>query len=130
LNARPEDFGENATDISTMTDPQLRSYISLQKLRGVGNISEYYVELHKRKALPFAGIILTFIGVCIASRKIRGGIGMHLFLGIALAFSYILFMQISYTFATFSDLNPFIAVWIPNIIYAFVALFIYKNAPK
>jgi lipopolysaccharide export system permease protein len=130
LNAKPEDFGDDATDISTMTDPELKNYISLQKLRGVGNISEYYVELYKRKALPFAGIILTFIGVCIASRKVRGGIGMHLFLGIALAFSYILFMQISYTFATFSDLNPFIAVWIPNLIYIVISIFIYRNAPK
>jgi lipopolysaccharide export system permease protein len=130
LNAKPEDFGEDATDISTMTDPELKKFISLQKLRGVGNISEYYVELHKRKALPFAGVILTFIGVCIASRKVRGGIGMHLFLGITLAFSYILFMQISYTFATFSDLEPLIAVWIPNIIYAVIAIFIYRNAPK
>jgi lipopolysaccharide export system permease protein len=130
LNAKPDDFGEDAMDISTMTDPELKRYIGLQKLRGVGNISEYYVELYKRKALPFAGIILTFIGVCIASRKVRGGIGMHLFLGIALAFSYILFMQISYTFATFSDLNPFIAVWIPNFIYMVIAIFIYRNAPK
>jgi lipopolysaccharide export system permease protein len=130
MNYKPSDFGEKSTDITTMTDPELHHYISLQKLRGVGNIKEYYVELYKRKALPFAGIILTFIGVCIASRKIRGGIGMHLFLGISLAFSYILLMQITYTFATYSSLNPFIAVWAPNLIYLFIALIIYRYAPK
>ena len=130
MNCKPADFGEKSTDISTMNDPQLTEYIALQKLRGVGNINEYYVELYKRKALPFAGIILTFIGVCIASRKMRGGIGMHLFLGITLAFSYILFMQISYTFATFSNLNPFVAVWIPNVLYAIIAIVIYRYAPK
>ena len=130
MNYKPEDFGEKSTDITTMTDPELKAFISLQKQRGVGNIKEYFVELYKRKALPFAGIILTFIGVCIASRKIRGGIGMHLFLGISLAFSYILLMQITYTFATFSSLNPFVAVWTPNLIYFIIGMFIYKYAPK
>lgn len=130
MNYKPEDFREKSTDIATMTDPELNNFISLQKLRGVGNIKEYYVELYKRKALPFAGIILSFIGVCIASRKIRGGIGMHLFLGIALAFTYILIMQISYTFATYSSFNPLLAVWAPNFIYFIIALFIYKYAPK
>jgi lipopolysaccharide export system permease protein len=130
MNYKPEDFGDKADEISTMTDPELYRFITLQKQRGVGNIKEYLVELYKRKALPFAGIILTFIGVCIASRKIRGGIGMHLFLGISLAFSYILLMQITYTFATYSSLNPFIAVWAPNLIYLIIALVIYQYAPK
>ncbi len=130
LNYKPEDFGEKSTDITTMTDPELKRFISLQKERGVGNIKEYYVELYKRKALPFAGIILAFIGVCIASRKIRGGIGMHLFLGIALAFTYILIMQVSNTFATYSSLNPLLAVWAPNGIYFVIGLFIYRYAPK
>ncbi len=130
MNYKPSDFGEKSTDITTMTDPELNQFITLQKERGVGNSKEYYVELYKRKALPFAGIILTFIGVCIASRKIRGGIGMHLFLGIALAFTYILIMQISYTFATYSTFLPLIAVWAPNFIYFVIALFIYRYAPK
>lgn len=130
MNYKPEDFDDKSTDITTMTDPELHDFIALQKQRGVGNIKEYYVELYKRKALPFAGIILTFIGVSIASRKIRGGIGMHLFLGIALAFTYILIMQVANTFATYSDLNPLIAVWSPNIIYTIIAFVIYKYAPK
>jgi len=130
MNYSPSDFAENSTDITTMTDPELYRFIDMQERRGVGNIKEYMVELHKRKALPFAGIILTFIGVCIASRKIRGGIGMHLFLGIALAFSYVLIMQVSYTFATYSNFNPLIAVWTPNVISFFIALLIYRYAPK
>jgi lipopolysaccharide export system permease protein len=130
MNYKPEDFEEKSRDITTMTDPELKAFIGLQKERGVGNIKEYYVELYKRKALPFAGIILAIIGVCIASRKVRGGIGMHLFLGITLAFTYILIMQVSYTFATYSSFNPLVAVWTPNAIYGVIAFFIYKYAPK
>lgn len=130
LNFKPSDFGDKNTDVQTMTNPEIKDYIAEQQLRGVGNISSYYVELYKRSALPFATFILTFIGVCIASRKVRGGIGLHLGLGILLCFTYILFMQISYTFSINGDLNPLLAVWLPNIFYAGIGLYIYRIAPK
>ncbi len=81
-------------------------------------------------ANTFATFILTFIGVSISSRKIRGGMGFHLGLGLLLSFSYILFMQFSTVFATNGDMNPLLAVWIPNILFSVIALFVYKTAPK
>ena len=85
------------------------------------------IEKHKRIAFPFASIILTLIAVSIASRKTRGGIGIHLGIGILIAFTYILFMQVSTTFATNSNLSPSLAVWIPNILYMILAgILLYK----
>ena len=75
----------------------------------------------------FAGFILTIIGACIASRKIRGGSGLHLALGIVISAVYIMFLQTSTTFSTKSDLSPFLAVWIPNFIFAGVAFFLYRR---
>ena len=80
-----------------------------------------------RTAQPFAGFILTIIGACIASRKIRGGSGLHLALGIVISAVYIMFLQTSTTLSTKANLNPLIAVWIPNIIFAVVAYMLYRR---
>ena len=90
----------------------------------------YEIEMHKRIAFPFATIILTIIGVSLSSRKVRGGIGMHLGLGIALTFIYILFMQFTTVFAISGNLSPLVAAWIPNLIYIIIALYLLKKAPK
>lgn len=74
--------------------------------------------------------ILTFIGVSISSRKIRGGRGLHLGIGLLISFSYILFMQFSTVFATNGNMNPLLAVWLPNILFAIIGVFVYRTAPK
>ena len=81
-------------------------------------------------ANAFATVILTFIGVSISSRKIRGGMGLHLGIGLLISFSYILFMQFSTVFATNGNMNPLLAVWLPNILFAIIGVFVYRTAPK
>jgi lipopolysaccharide export system permease protein len=81
-------------------------------------------------ATPFSTFILTLIGASLASRKIKGGLGFHLGLGLALSFSYILFMQISTVFAISGSAPVFIAMWIPNILYSVIALFVSRWAAK
>ena len=130
LNLVPKDFTINVEDIKTMDYFQLRTFFNKEKLRGAENIKFYEVEKYKRVSFPFATIILTIIGVSLSSRKVRGGIGMHLGLGIAISFAFILFMQISTVFATAGDLSPLIAVWIPNILFFILGLFLLKMAPK
>ena len=81
-------------------------------------------------ANAFATFILTFSGVSISSRKIRGGMGLHLGIGLLISFSYILFMQFSTVFATNGNMNPLLAVWLPNILFAIIGVFVYRTAPK
>lgn len=88
------------------------------------------MEKHKRLAFPFASLVLTFIGASIASRRVRGGIGLHLGLGLLLSFTYILFMKIAITFSLNTGLDPMIANWIPNIIFGLIAIFLLWKAPK
>ena len=96
----------------------------------LGRIIDFQIEKYKIIANAFATFILTIIGVSIASRKIRGGMGFHLGLGLLISFSYILFMQVSTVFATNGNMNPLLAVWMPNILYALIAIFVYRTAPK
>ncbi|MFA5817280.1 MAG: LptF/LptG family permease [Bacteroidales bacterium] len=129
LNLSPDEFNRNANVVEAMTTPQLKKFIKRELSRGHGDVY-YEIERHKRFAGPFAVFILTIIGVSLSSRKIRGGIGMHIGFGIALSFSYILFMQISKEFANAGDLAPWLAVWLPNFVYAGIAVVLYKLAPK
>jgi len=130
INLDPHEFSFILDDLKTLNYNELRTFIEKEKLKGSENIKEYEVEKHKRIAFPFATIILTMIGVSLSSRKVRGGIGMHLGLGITLTFGFILFQQISTVFATRGDLDPALAVWIPNIIFGILAVFLLRIAPK
>lgn len=123
----PKDLREDEDLKETLTTPELNAFIAKQKLHGNENLNYYYVEKYRRTAQPFAGFILSIIGVCIASRKVRGGSGIHLALGIAICAVYMLFLQFSTTFSTKAGLNPLLAVWIPNFIAAIAAFFIYRR---
>lgn len=126
----PQDFLIMKGQQQTMTNPELSDYISKQKKRGFANIKEFEIEYHQRIAMSFAAFILTAIGVSLSSRKVKGGMGLYLGIGLALSFSYILFQKLSSTFAVNGNMPPIIAVWIPNILYAFIAIYLYRKAPK
>ena len=130
LNVVPSDFSNDVKKTELMNYFQLKDFIESERIKGSKNIKFYEVERHKRVAFPFATLILTIIGASLSSRKVRGGIGLHLALGLLISFSYIIFMQISTVFANYGTLSPLVAVWIPNIIFAALAIFLLRMAPK
>lgn len=126
----PKDFFYVVNQQETLTVPQLREFIERQKMRGAQNMSIFEIEYYKRFATPFAAFILTLIGVCLSSQKRKGGMGISLGSGLALSFAYILFQTVSSSFATNAGMEPWIAVWLPNVIFAFIALGLYIKTPK
>ena len=130
LNLIPTDLYIMKEDFEEMDFFELRDHISGLKSRGAEGVKAYQVEMHQRMSSPAAILILTLIGAALSSRKVRGGIGMHLGIGITIAFSYILFMQVSKSFAISGGLSPALAAWIPNIIFCAMGVFLLKNAPK
>ncbi len=129
LNMTPNDYKVVKNQMENYTTPELKKEISLMKLRGINTV-EWELERHKRIAGPFSAFILTIIGAGLASRKIKGGLGFHLGLGLALSFSYILFMQISTVFAINGTTPPIVAVWIPNLGYSLIAFFVFRWAAR
>lgn len=130
LSLKPTDFKRRLNIIETMDSPTLSTFIKEQSLQGVANINVYLIEKYRRVALPFSTFILTLMGVSLSSRKARGGIGLQLGIGIFLSFTYIMFMQIANTFAASGSFSPLLAVWTPNIIYAFISIYLMRLAPK
>ena len=131
LDFHPTEFTENPEKIKEqLTYPELDSYIDRMIMRGSSNITEFKLEKYSMFANAFATFILTIIGVSVASRKVRGGMGLHLGIGMTLSFSYILFMQFSTVFATNGGMDPLLAVWLPNILFTIIAIVTYMLAPK
>ena len=126
----PGDFLIQEGDWETMTSPELSRYIDRQKQRGMGNIQSFEIEYHRRFANLFSYFILTVIGVSLSSYKKKGGMGLNIGIGLGLSFSYILFMTITSSFAVSGLVSPMIASWIPNILYTFIAFYLYRIAPR
>ena len=130
IHMEPMDLVFSKGQQETLTSDELRQYISKQTERGSSNVVQYEVEYHKRIATSFASFILTIIGASLSSRKRKGGMGVSLGIGLGLSFSYILLQTISATFAINADTPPILAAWIPNILYAIIAYFCYRQAPN
>jgi lipopolysaccharide export system permease protein len=126
----PEEFNRRTNYIETMDSHELDKFIEQERIRGTEELPFYLVEKHRRIAFPFATFILTLIGVSLSSRKVRGGIGVQIGAGILLSFTYIMFMQISQTFATNGNMSPMLAMWIPNIAFSFIAIYLYRKAMR
>ena len=126
----PTDLFYSKGQQETFTSPELRDYISKQINRGSGNVVQYEVEYHKRIASSFASFILTIIGVSLSARKRKGGMGAALGVGLALSFGYIMLQTVSATFAIQANFPPVLAAWLPNFLFAIVAYFCYRKAPR
>ncbi|MBQ7042857.1 MAG: LptF/LptG family permease [Muribaculaceae bacterium] len=128
ITIEPRDFLIAKNDHEMMTSPQLKEYISRQKERGVANIKSFEIEDERRFAMCAAAFILTIIGMSLSSKKVKGGMGINIGIGLVLSFSYILFSTVTSTFAISGLTSPFIAMWIPNFIYIIIAVILYRKA--
>lgn len=126
----PRDFLISELDHEQMTSPELNSYIERQKRRGVANIQSFEVERERRYAMTAAAFILTVIGMTLSVRKVKGGMGLNIGIGLVLSFSYILFMTITQSFAISGLTSAFVAMWIPNALYSIIAVILYRRAAR
>lgn len=130
LNITIGDFKKTRDFENQLSWGELKEYIATKKSRGDADIHKAVIERYTRFSMPFSAFILTIMGVSLSSRKRRGGTGWNLALGIGLSFSYILFMKFSNMFVFTDALPPALALWLPNIIFAGIAVGLYRLAPK
>ncbi len=122
----PEDMGRQESRENIMTYFELKEFLAKERKKGTPGLERFEVVNYKRTSVPFASFILTMIGVVLSARKIRGGIGMHIAIGLLLGASYVVFLHFSSIFAVTGIMPPLFAVWLPNIIYSFIALAMLK----
>ncbi len=130
ISLKPEELRRDEYLKDKLTTPELVAFINQEETRGTEGLNTLKVERYRRTATPFAVLLLTMIGVVLASRKTRGGSGKHLAIGIITAAVFIMSDRFSTVFATKSNFHPLLAAWVPNIIFSVVAFWMYKRAPK
>ena len=130
IKLEPQDFLLTNKMQETMTSSQLTEFIERQRIRGIAGLKDFEVEYHKRIAAPFAAFVLSIIGASLSARKRKGGMGTALGIGLALSATYILLQGICATFSTQAGMQPWLAAWLPNLIYLPVAIFLYTKAPR
>lgn len=130
ISLKPDELRKDYYIKDKLTTPELTAFIKREEARGTEGLSILKVEKYRRTATPTAVLLLTMIGAVIASRRTRGGSGMHLALGIIIAALFILSDRFSTVFATKGNFPPFLAAWLPNIVFAAVAWWMYRRTPK
>ena len=126
----PDELFITIEEAEQMTTPELRHYMERQRERGSGNVKAFEVEYHKRWASPLGAFIMTLLGVTMSSRKVRGGMGKNLGIGIVLTALYILFSTVSTTFSVNNVMSPFMAAWLPNFVFLGLSIPLYIKASK
>jgi lipopolysaccharide export system permease protein len=126
----PKDFDSKYQLQETFTMPELEETIDKVRSRGSDGIEIFLIEKYLRFANPFAVVILTVIGVIVSARKARGGVGFQIALGFMLAFLYILFFMMSKGIAQSGGMPPLLAVWLPNIVFTFIGMILYRAVPR
>jgi lipopolysaccharide export system permease protein len=130
LNVLPKELRRDDYLKDKLTTPELKQFIRMEEIRGTEGLNTFRVESYHRDATPFSVIIMTLIGAIIASRKIRGGSGLHLAYGIVTAAIFVVMDKFSVTFSTKGNFPPLLAAWLPNIIFSGVACWLYFRTPK
>ncbi len=130
LNMTPSDFIDYKDQHNMMTTAELDQYIARQRSRGVGNTAKYEAEYHRRLAEPVTVIILALIGVAVAARKVRGGLGIHLAVGILLGALSLILSRFATVFAAGNALPVILSIWLPNIFFGIIAAVLIAKAQK
>ena len=129
-NFQPIDLRKDDYLKDQMTTPDLNRFIQAERKRGSEMLNTLMVERYNRDAIPVSVLVLTIIGAVLASRKVRGGSGFHLAVGVIISVLYILFSRFSIVFATKGNFTPWLAAWTPNILFGALAFYLYRKAPK
>lgn len=130
INISPADFVYYANQREQMTTPELNEAIARDRGRGLPYTRSYEVEKYRRTADAFTIIILTIIGLAVAGRKVRGGMGLHLALGIGIGAAYIVFSKFTVSFATEGSMPVWLGMWLPNIFFGLMAWWLVSRAQK
>lgn len=94
-----------------------------ESLRRAGQIvTPYYVELHKRFALPVAALVFTFVAFPLGIRSMRSGRAVALSLSFSVVVAYYILYSTMEEIALRGRVPAGVALWVPNVLFAIVGV--------
>ncbi|MDN5287042.1 MAG: LptF/LptG family permease [Mucilaginibacter sp.] len=130
LDMHPSDFIVYDNVYAAMSLKDLNKNIDKEKLRRPEVLNNLYYEKFHRFVYPLSAYVLTILGVALSSRKVRGGVGLPLGIGILLCFAYIIVEKFAIVFSIKGGVPPMITVLIPNTLFGLLGYYLLLKAPK
>ncbi|RZK78814.1 MAG: YjgP/YjgQ family permease [Pedobacter sp.] len=130
LDMRPDDFSAYDNIFENLSNRELSEKIKKEQIRGSGIENDLLFEQYKRWLSPLSAFVLTLIGVALSSRKVRGGVGLPLGIGILLSFGYIVLGQFAKMFSLKGGISPLFSVLAPTLIFGALGYYLLRKAPK
>lgn len=123
----PEKFITKSVEPKTLTIKELKK--SVREIKSIGgDTRELLVEIGNRYSFPFSSFIISFLGLSLGSRYVRGASAISMALSVALGYGYYI-VQASFEALSINGfLNPFISGWIPNIIFLGIGIYFMYRA--
>ncbi|MFX1435499.1 MAG: LptF/LptG family permease, partial [Promethearchaeota archaeon] len=82
------------------------------------------VALNEKYAIPFASIVFGLLGIAVGVRPPRSGRSYSLVKSLAIIMGYYVLMTATETVAQRGMLLPWIATWIPNIVFLLLGIYL------
>lgn len=133
LTAIPDSLHSRVLTTAEIAARSVRSMLEInkqnQKLQE-GNLTEHYIELHKRFTIPFACILLFLIGSALGSIIRKGGIGMPFIAAVIFFIIYHFLNTIGEKIAKEQVVPVPLGMWMPSVILGLLGIFLMYKANK
>jgi LPS export ABC transporter permease LptF/LPS export ABC transporter permease LptG len=124
----PIDIEKGGTEAAERSSPPYLNVTQLwQRIHQPRDHQPALVELHWRFALPVAAIVLALVGIPLGISTRKGGKSVGLMLSLLLFFVYYILMAFGRTFAMQGHVSPIIGLWLANVLFALVGIFMLSN---
>lgn len=112
-----------------MSSDELNEKIRIMRLLGQDTTSQE-VQLHKRYAIPFACIVFGLIGVPLGIQPRRSARSYGFILTLFIILGYYMSLTASDMLAIRKMIPPFLAGWMPNLLFSSLGLYLLIKAAK
>jgi len=129
LRVIPEDMVELKVEPEEMSLEQLERFANRIEATG-GNADRWWVDIHSKIALPFAGLIIVLFGVPVSAVRRRSGVIFGVTLSLGISFLYFGIMQAGKVLGYKEILSPWLAAWLGNIVFFIIGVILYRRTPR
>ncbi|MDD3641614.1 MAG: LptF/LptG family permease [Candidatus Caldatribacteriota bacterium] len=131
INVKDElqNFFKNQRTPQEMTSRELKQQIQILSDAGV-DTKNFEVDYHVKFSYPLSGLIFALLGVPLGTQMKRSTKATGIIISIGLVFVYYVVYSLSRSLGRGGMIDPFIASWLPNVLFLILGIFLVYQAEK